>query len=150
MRLFSHLIAGALFGTGLVLAGMTDPARVKGFLSLGADWDISLALTMLAAIVVHFPVNRWLLQKRSPFMADQFFLPEREAIDRPLIFGAALFGIGWGWAGYCPGPAITSLARPTPDTLTFVVALLLGMALHRLVTQLLTHDLPKLTDEQGT
>ncbi|MDD0811422.1 YeeE/YedE family protein [Curvibacter sp. RS43] len=138
--LLSALGAGTLFAAGLVLSGMTQPAKVLGFLDLGglADgrWDPSLAFVMGGALAVTLlafaltPANAQHPQ-RKPWLAPRFQLPTRRDIDWKLLSGAALFGIGWGLAGYCPGPALASLLVGGLDALAFVAALLLGMALAR-------------------
>lgn len=131
MRLVTALGAGALFGFGLSLSGMLDPARVLGFLNLGGPaWDPSLAFVLGGAVLAALPGV--LLQRRlaRPLLEERFHLPGKQRIDRPLLAGAALFGIGWGLAGICPGPAITALTLGLPGILLFVAALLAGMLLH--------------------
>ncbi len=131
MRLLTHFFAGCLFGAGLIIAGMTDPEKVKAFLAFQNDWDPSLAFTLLAAILVHLPAQRLLMSRPSPLLAERFYLPKTGAIDLPLLVGAALFGLGWGWGGYCPGPAITSLGHPSYDVIVLVAAITAGFHLHR-------------------
>lgn len=126
------LVAGALFGAGLVISGMTDPAKVRGFLDLAGRWDPSLALVMAGAIAVHLPLARLVLRRRAPLFAGAFDLPQRKDIDRRLVFGAALFGVGWGLAGVCPGPAIVSLGAGSAAPVVFVVAMIGGTLLDRL------------------
>ena len=132
-QLFIALFAGALFGAGLAFSGMADPQRVRGFLDLFGTWDPTLAFVMGGALV---PMAiAWRVQKRmtAPVSAVQFSLPTKRDLDLRLIGGAALFGIGWGAAGLCPGPAIADLAiAPVPAAL-FVVAMLGGMILHRML-----------------
>jgi hypothetical protein len=127
------LIAGALFGAGLAVSGMADPQRVRGFLDLFGAWDPTLAFVMGGALI---PMAiAWRIQKRmpSPMAAERFALPTVRDLDPRLIGGAALFGIGWGIAGLCPGPAITDLAVAPVPAAIFVVAMLGGMILHRLL-----------------
>jgi len=135
-RLVLALVSGALFATGLVVSGMTQPAKVIGFLNLGglADparlgaWDPSLAFVMggaLCVTLVAFAVTP--RPGRKPWLAGAFVLPTRKDVDARLAGGAALFGIGWGLAGYCPGPALASLLTGGLDALVFVAALALGM-----------------------
>lgn len=128
------LASGSLFGAGLAVGGMTDPARVRGFLDLFGDWDPTLAFVMGGALVVM--ALAWLLQKRMgrPFLATEFALPDRSDVTSPLVVGAALFGIGWGIAGLCPGPGFAALAIAPSSAAIFIVAMLGGMALARLVT----------------
>jgi uncharacterized membrane protein YedE/YeeE len=126
---------GLLFALGLGLAGMTRPSKVLGFLDVGGRWDPSLALVMMGAIAVHLPLRR--LRRPAPggdigCAADDGDADgTASAIDRRLVIGAALFGVGWGLSGYCPGPALVSLAGGSIGVLTFVGAMLIGMALHR-------------------
>lgn len=127
------LIAGALFGAGLAVSGMADPQRVRGFLDLFGSWDPTLAFVMGGALI---PMAiAWRVQKRmpSPMAAERFALPTVRDLDPRLIGGAALFGIGWGIAGLCPGPAIADLAIAPVPAAIFVVAMLGGMTLHRLL-----------------
>ena len=127
------LIAGALFGAGLAVSGMADPQRVRGFLDLFGAWDPTLAFVMGGALI---PMAvAWRIQKRmpTPMAAERFALPTARDLDPRLIGGAALFGIGWGVAGLCPGPAIAGLAIAPVPAAIFVVAMLGGMILHRLL-----------------
>lgn len=126
--------AGALFSVGLVLGGMTQPARVIGFLDFFGSWDPSLMFVMGGAVVVHFALFRVITKRRSPLFDERFHLPTRKDIDGRLVIGAALFGIGWGLVGYCPGPALVSLATGQ-RAIVFTVALLAGMAIHHMFEQ---------------
>jgi len=119
--------AGLLFALGLGIGGMTQPAKVIGFLDVAGDWDPSLAFVMGGALLVYAIVARLALSRPAPFLEAKFFVPTRRDIDRPLVVGATLFGAGWGLAGYCPGPALVSLASGRAPVLVFVVAMLLGM-----------------------
>jgi uncharacterized membrane protein YedE/YeeE len=122
------LIAGILFGAGLVVGGMTDPGKVIGFLDLAGQWDPSLAFVMGAALCVTLPVFQFVVARRSsPVLGSRFFLPTKTDLDPQLLGGAALFGIGWGIAGLCPGPAIANLVSGAPEVLAFVVAMVAGM-----------------------
>jgi len=134
-RLLPPLASGALFGAGLALGGMTDPARVRGFLNLFGAWDPTLAFVMGGAVIVM--AIAWRLRERMsrPLFGERFSLPDRSDFDARLIAGAALFGTGWGIAGLCPGPAIASLALAPLSVLPFVLAMLAGMAVHRLVPE---------------
>ncbi|MCC7274557.1 MAG: YeeE/YedE family protein [Alphaproteobacteria bacterium] len=126
------LLAGVLFGAGLAISGMADPARVRGFLDLAGTWDPTLAFVMGGALI---PMAlAWGIRSKleHPLAAPAFDLPETRRIDARLIAGAAVFGIGWGVAGLCPGPAFAGLAVNAAAAGTFVVAMLAGMALHRL------------------
>jgi len=120
------LVAGVLFGGGLALSGMLQPRKVIAFLDVGGRWDPSLCCVMLGAIGVHW-LAYWLQRRRSrPPFAERFLVPVRRAIDLRLLAGAALFGVGWGIGGYCPGPALASLVSLERGCLLFVSCLLLG------------------------
>ena len=127
-------LCGFVFGAGLVISGMTDTAKVLGFLDVLAipqgSWDPTLAIVMAAALAVSLP-GFWLVRRRDwPVLATVAVWPNETAIDRPLLGGAALFGAGWGLVGLCPGPAIANLATLSPAVLLFVAAMLAGMATH--------------------
>jgi hypothetical protein len=126
------LVSGILFGAGLGYSGMMDPSRVRGFLDVFGSWDPTLAFVMAGALIVMSIT--WVIQRRmkAPVCADCFTLPGTTAIDARLIGGSALFGIGWGLAGLCPGPGLASLATYPRPALVFVGAMLIGMALFRL------------------
>ncbi len=127
-------IAGAMFAIGLAVSGMTQPAKVVGFLDFAGDWDPSLAFVMIGAIGAYFPLYRWILRRSLPVFGAQYFLPTRTDLDAKLLTGAALFGIGWGIAGFCPGPALASIGTTSSTVLLFVGAMLCGMFLHHMVT----------------
>lgn len=131
MRLAIALVAGSIFGAGLAYSGMSDPARVQGFLDLFGNWDPTLAFVMGGAII---PMAfAWLIQRRveKPFADAHFSLPGTITIDRKLGIGAVLFGAGWGISGLCPGPGLANLTINTLPALAFVIAMLAGMAVHR-------------------
>ncbi len=121
------LLAGLLFGGGLLISGMTNPAKVIGFLDVFGRWDPSLAFVMIGAIGVHFLALRWILALPRPLLGGAFQRPERSAIDAPLIVGAALFGVGWGLGGVCPGPGIVDAASGSGYAIVFTVAMVLGI-----------------------
>jgi uncharacterized protein len=123
--------AGALFALGLGVSGMTQPAKVIGFLDVTGRWDPTLAFVMLGAVAVHFVLYRLVRKLRAPLFADRFDVPTRRDVTLRLVGGAALFGIGWGLSGQCPGPALTNLATGAPTALVFVGAMALGMVLQR-------------------
>lgn len=127
------LLAGMLFGGGLAVSGMADPRRVRGFLDLFGSWDPTLAFVMGGAVLAMGIAWRFQARMAKPMAAYRFSLPTSRELDPRLVGGAALFGIGWGIAGLCPGPAIADLAlEPLPSTI-FVAAMLGGMILHRLL-----------------
>lgn len=121
------LLSGLLFGAGLALGGMTDPAKVASFLDVAGQWDPSLGFVMGSALLITFPVFWWVRRSQRPLFAERFQLPTKRDIDRPLLIGAVLFGIGWGIAGLCPGPAIANLASGSPQVLLFVMTMIAGM-----------------------
>lgn len=131
--LLPPVISGVLFGAGLTLSGMTDPGRVRGFLDVFGRWDPTLAFVMTGAVIVM--AIAWRIQSRMkrPVFGVKFALPDRRDYDGRLIAGSALFGVGWGIAGLCPGPALASLALSPLSVLPFVAAMLAGMALHNLL-----------------
>ena len=135
MRIILALLSGSLFGAGLALSGMADPMRVRAFLDLLGPWDPTLAFVMGGAMI---PMAlAWMVQKRieRPIADQQFNLPETRGIDGKLALGAILFGIGWGIGGLCPGPALASLALAPVAVAPFVLAMLGGMALHRVTSR---------------
>ena len=121
------LLTGLLFGLGLCLSGMADPSVVLGFLDLAGQWNPALLFVMAGGVSVTFIGYRIVLGRKRPLWSKSFQLPTASAVDGSLISGAAIFGIGWGLAGYCPGPALVSLASGRPQVLVFVVAMLAGM-----------------------
>lgn len=130
MRFIAPLVCGLIFGAGLLISGMVQPAKVLGFLDIFGAWDPSLAVVMAAALAVSVPGFMLVNQRPRPWLARQYFWPVKTGIDLPLVTGAALFGIGWGLVGLCPGPALESLATLSPGVIVFVVAMAAGMALH--------------------
>lgn len=134
MGILIHAIAGLIFGVGLVISGMVNPAKIQNFLDIAGTWDPSLAFVMGSAVIVTFIGYRIAFRRAAPIAADRFHLPTASAIDGRLLLGAGLFGIGWGITGYCPGPAISALPLLAQGTLIFVPAMLAGLALARLVT----------------
>jgi uncharacterized membrane protein YedE/YeeE len=136
------LVSGVIFGGGLAISDMVNPARVLGFLDIAGAWDPTLVFVMataVAASAVGYIASRRL---RKPVFGKDFYLPENRLLDRRLVTGAALFGIGWGLVGFCPGPAIAGLAYGKWETWLFVVAMVAGMWLHRLYADLHDRRLP--------
>lgn len=131
LRIVVALLSGALFGFGLSLSGMLDPARVIGFLNLASGhWDPSLAFVLGGAVAVAVPGVMLQRRLRRPVLDDRFHLPEKTEIDGRLLAGAALFGAGWGLAGFCPGPAVSALSVGLAPVFLFVAAMAAGMMLH--------------------
>lgn len=129
MRGIVALICGAVFGIGLAVSGMTDTAKVLGFLDLAGTWIPDLAFVMGGAVAVTLVAFRLVSRVRQPLLSAKFLLPTKIAVDGQLLAGAAIFGVGWGVYGYCPGPAISALTYLDSKTGMFVVAMLVGMAL---------------------
>lgn len=130
-RVFAALLAGALFGLGLAVSRMSDPTVVLGFLDLFGRFDPSLAFVLAGAVGTTLIGFRLALRRRRPLFADDFQLPSSQAIDAPLVIGAAIFGIGWGLSGYCPGPALVALAGGINSAFVFVPALVAGSLIQR-------------------
>ncbi len=137
MSLLFQFLIGLLFGTGLVVAGMSDPAKVQNFLDLAAipsgGWDPSLAFVMGAGTLVTYLGYRFVLKRKQPLFDNQFHLPKKTDIDAPIVMGPAIFGIGWGLGGFCPGPAFTAVGTGSVQAIIFVVAMLAGMVAARLL-----------------
>lgn len=130
-RVALALIAGVLFGFGLSLSGMVDPARVSGFLDMASGhWDPSLIFVLGGAVMVAVPCMLLSRRLTTPILTEDFNLPAKTRIDRPLITGSAIFGVGWGLAGFCPGPALSALALGLMPVVLFVCAMIAGMLLH--------------------
>jgi uncharacterized protein len=136
----ASLTAGLIFGWGLALAGMTDPQKVLGFLDVTGAWDPSLLLVLGGAVAVTLIGFRIVLHRTQPLFGDRFHLPLRQSVDLPLVAGAAIFGVGWGIGGYCPGPALALLAAPGREAWIFLPAMLLGMLLHHLFERPVSPD----------
>lgn len=134
-RIVHAAIAGVLFGGGLAISGMTNPDKVLNFLDVTGAWDPSLALVMAAALAVAAPGFAWLRRRGCTLDAQPLPAPPGRNIDARLLGGSALFGIGWGLAGYCPGPALANLAHGMTEAVVFVVAMLAGSGLARLATR---------------
>lgn len=132
MRIAASLLAGLVFGLGLILSGMTDPAKVTGFLDLAGQWDPSLAFVMAGAILVGLVAFSLARGRAASLLGEPMRVPVARGIDRPLVLGSLAFGVGWGLAGYCPGPALTSLLSGGWKPLLFTFAMLGGMALYEL------------------
>lgn len=129
MQAFAALIVGLIFGIGLIVSGMTDPSKVLGFLDLAGEWDPSLAFVMGGAIVVGTIGFALAARRRRTLLGDPIRLPTSTVIDRRLVLGGVLFGVGWGLAGYCPGPALAAIGTGALRPIVFAVSLLAGMAI---------------------
>ena len=136
MALVTAFIAGILFGTGLILSGMTNPAKVLAFLDLGGRWDPSLVFVMVGAILVAALGYRIAAARGRPLLAGKLHLPGAIGIDRRLLLGSLTFGVGWGLVGYCPGPALASLGVAGWPALLFVAAMIAGMVLFESVERI--------------
>ena len=132
----AEFVVGLLFGLGLMLSGMTDPGKVIGFLDLFGSWDPSLALVMGGAIMVGFFAFTVAKKRTSTFLGGAMRLPTNMDMDKKLVIGSLLFGAGWGLAGFCPGPALVSMADGQPKALVFVLAMLVGMVGFELMDRL--------------
>lgn len=133
LNILTSLVVGLVFGIGLCVSQMINPAKVLGFLDIAGNWDPTLAFVMAGALVTALPgflvARRW----SSPVLTGRFYLPTRTDIDFSLIAGAVLFGVGWGLVGFCPGPAIAALGFGDTQVMVFMVAMLAGMLFHRIV-----------------
>lgn len=126
-------VVGFIFAVGLVISGMTQPQKVVGFLNLFGEWDPSLIFVMGGAVVLHFITYRFIRRRKSPLLAPDWQVPTKTEITPALVIGAVLFGVGWGLGGFCPGPAVTSLASFEVRPLIFVGSMLVGMMLFKMV-----------------
>ena len=130
-RILAALVSGAIFGFGLSLSQMTNPNKVLGFLDIAGSWDPSLAFVIMGALAVAFIAFRWILKRPRPMFDEQFHVARKTLIDKPFLFGAMIFGIGWGMSGYCPGPAVAGLGLGNPESFVMVVSIYLGFLAQR-------------------
>jgi uncharacterized protein len=139
MAIILQFAVGLIFGIGLLVSGMSNPAKVLSFLDLGAiaagRWDASLAFVMAGAVAVSFAGFKWVLQRSRPLFDDTFHLPTKRDLDLRIIAGPAIFGVGWGLVGFCPGPALTALGYGSAKPFIFVAAMFAGMGLARVLSQ---------------
>ena len=126
------LFCGTIFGIGLVISQMINPAKVLGFLNVFGKWDPSLAFVMIGALIISSPLFHLFKKKEKPIFSANFSIPENKEIDKKLIIGSILFGVGWGLAGLCPGPAISSIALFNVSSVTFVIAMFFGFYVTKL------------------
>lgn len=131
MRLLSALVIGLIFGLGISLSGMANPAKVLNFFDIFGSWDPSLAFVMGGALAVTIPGYRLVLGRPAPALENRFQLPDTRVIDRRLVLGSATFGVGWGIAGFCPGGALPAAGTLHPGVLLFLAALVVGLLLAR-------------------
>jgi uncharacterized membrane protein YedE/YeeE len=135
MAIILQFAIGLIFGLGLLISGMSNPAKVLNFLDLAGigsgSWDPSLAFVMAGAVAVTFVGFKWVLRQPRPLLGEQFHLPTKQELDLRIVAGPAIFGVGWGLAGFCPGPAFTALGFGSPQAAVFVVAMMAGMLLAR-------------------
>jgi uncharacterized membrane protein YedE/YeeE len=120
------LLCGIVFGIGLSLSHMINPIKILNFLDITGNWDPSLIFVMIGALAVAFVSFKWILKRPAPLLAESFHISRKSSIDKPLILGAAIFGIGWGMSGYCPGPAVAGLGLLSLESVIMVVAIFLG------------------------
>ena len=138
MKLFFALLAGMLFGVGLIISGMSDPSKVLGFLDITRNWDPSLAFVLGGAVLVGLTEFPFASKRSHSILGEVMHLPTAKQIDRRLVFGSVTFGVGWGLAGYCPGPALVSLAFGDLKPWLFVFAMLVGMGLFEMIERRIT------------
>ena len=145
MQIVLTFIASLLFGMGLIVSGLANPAKVQNFLDVAGAWDPSLVFTMAAAVITTGVGYRFVFSRPRPILAEAFQLPTAAVIDPRLILGSSVFGVGWGLVGYCPGPAIVALSLGGTQTITFVVAMLAGMFVARTLPALIARLTPTRT-----
>jgi uncharacterized membrane protein YedE/YeeE len=130
MSAVSAFAVGLFLGAGLIISGMTDPSKIIGFLDVAGAWDPSLAFIMGGAVLVGFIAFRFARRRTVSFLGGAMYLPNARQIDQPLILGSLAFGVGWGLAGYCPGPAVVAFGSGQDKAVVFLVAMIAGMALY--------------------
>jgi uncharacterized protein len=135
LQLIIALVSGVIFAVGLVISGMTNPSKVIGFLDIFGNWDYSLAFVMVGAISFTFISYKYLVHKK-PYCAPEHFLPTKMEVDYKVVIGSALFGIGWGIVGICPGPGIVNLVTIQTPVFVFIGSLILGMFLYQITEKL--------------
>ena len=138
-RAIVAFVCGLVFGAGLIVSQMSNPAKVIGFLDITGKWDPSLGLVMAGAVAVFGVLLRFALRQGTPLLAPRFTVPEKDSLDAPLMVGALIFGVGWGLSGFCPGPAIVSAAFGDTRVWAFVAAMIAGMLVYRVGLRR-THD----------
>ncbi|MDH3288822.1 MAG: YeeE/YedE family protein [Betaproteobacteria bacterium] len=136
MHALSAFATGLIFGIGLIISGMTDPSKIVGFLDVAGPWDPSLAFVMGGAVAVGFVAFRFARGRTAAVLGGAMHLPTARQIDRRLVLGSLAFGVGWGLAGYCPGPAVVSVGMGQEKAIVFVVAMLVGMGIYDFIERL--------------
>lgn len=129
-------ICGLIFGCGLTISNMVNATKIQDFLDIAGNWDPSLAFVMFSALIVTWLGYKLVLKKQHPELTEKFFLPTKKSIDKSLVLGSALFGIGWGLAGYCPGPAISALGLGIMDAVYFVIGMVVSLFIYPLFSLL--------------
>lgn len=124
------LIAGVVFAVGLVVSGMTNPQKVIGFLDVAGSWDLSLAFVMGGAVLLNLVTFKWVLKQPKPVVGVKFHVPTNRVIDKRLVLGSAIFGLGWGLGGFCPGPGLVSLVSGEMSAIVFVATMLVSMVVY--------------------
>ena len=142
MRVLVPYLIGVIFGTGISISGMANPAKVINFFDIAGSWDPSLAFVMGGALLVTFFGYRYVLKRPQPMMADLFQIPTRRDLDARLLGGSAVFGVGWGIAGFCPGGALPALGTGRTEVFVFVGALIVGILIARVVQSTLSRPTP--------
>ena len=137
-RLITALVIGAIFGTGLAIAGMLNPSKVVGFLNIFGDWDASFAFVMGGGVLVNAIGYRFVMKRKAPIQCGAFSMPTSTNIDKPLVIGSVIFGVGWGLAGLCPGPVVASLLLNGQAMLPFLGLLITGLLVGQIVMRRLT------------
>lgn len=135
MRYVVSLISGIIFGLGLAISAMINPDKVLGFLNVFGKWDPSLIFVMIGALLISVPAFTFIKNKNKPICEDSFSLPTKTNIDKKLIIGSLIFGIGWGLVGLCPGPAIAAVALFNTNVIIFLVSMIIGFVLQKLITK---------------
>lgn len=136
MQIMIAFVTGLIFGLGLILSGMTNPAKIIGFLDIFGDWDPALALVMIGALIVSATSFQLIKKNKKTYFGQQLNLPANNKIDHKLIIGSLIFGIGWGLAGYCPGPALVSVMHGGYQPVIFVLSMLAGMGIFEIINQI--------------
>ena len=135
MNIFFSFLSGVIFSIGLIISGMTNPQKVIGFLDIFGDWDYALVFVMGGAVCLNLLTFKLIAQKEKPLYSSHFDWPLKKSIDKKLILGASLFGLGWGLVGICPGPGVVNLITLNPKVLVFVACMLVGMFIGRRVVK---------------